>query len=648
MYKNMRSSKLFEIKHESFTTLINPSFESIDNAEDMDAILARTHLIVITDSGVYWRVAGNHTSNVKFIEWPHGEPKDLLAPSQQAIFQAYRRDPHNHKLPESFHADMVWSQEVLSRLFRGETLPRTITMTGRSLFGGDPMPPTQIPPRIMDDAQAKARIKKEKVAAVFRGLKRTGPLQIELDSPSPEQKRHRDQTVAAEASTASSTARASTDAAPKKSDVPNPEFPGLDLSQESGHANGFPAVGEEEDVFREKDIQEDDLEKELERLMDETVNSQNTDAHDLSGGTQQEGIFRNVCGVKVLQWFGLPVTLHYHGPHRVSELNSMIENFHVQFTPVSPKYVGVDGMYLCHRDDHFTGIWCREGFVRCYDNGDERVMSMGELNSLAEAPRVTIFRLLQRQNVKLNAATDVVGGSGGVCKRPAACDPVPVLTCPLTHCVVPGCTGTLMDKHDIEAICYDMPGPRKVVCKSKECTSRNCRANYSYNFRWSKGKKINVLRSNDLADGVLFVNSKKCFSLTFLKYHEELLFRGQVSSRAIEHAYKSIHADNADEVEVIVDFRKCYQSALFYFIALREFEGLGSHMSLVIDDEINTSNLEMYQAFCHSSVFPPSKRANVKFLVGDGHLSLKPRCADGPVKRAGRPRSKSKASSSNI
>ena len=98
----MKSSKIFEINHESFIKLIKPSFEGIDDKEDMDAIIARTHLIVITSSGVYWRVAGNHKSNVKFVEWSDGEAMDILAPSQKPIFQAYKRDLHNHKLPAPF------------------------------------------------------------------------------------------------------------------------------------------------------------------------------------------------------------------------------------------------------------------------------------------------------------------------------------------------------------------------------------------------------------------------------------------------------------------------------------------------------------------------------------------------------------------
>ena len=46
------------------------------------------------------------------------------------------------------------------------------------------------------------------------------------------------------------------------------------------------------------------------------------------------------------------------------------------------------------------------------------------------------------------------------------------------------------------------------------------------------GKKINVLCVDDLKDNVLFVNAKKGFTLPYLHYHLELLFRGHLSSHA--------------------------------------------------------------------------------------------------------------------
>ncbi|CAE7633244.1 unnamed protein product, partial [Symbiodinium microadriaticum] len=354
--KGMRASNIWEIKHKDFMKLIQPSFACIDEAEDMDAIIARTHIIFITDHGIYWRLAHPQHRTVPFVQWPENEPHDLLIPSQKDIFRSYKKDPFKHTPPPSFHADMVWSQEVLQRLFRGESIRRTITIR--------------------------------------------------------------------------------------------------------------PGAGDDMDIAEESDVH----------------------------------------------------------------------------------------------------------------------------------------------------------------------------SCPCQTRVIPGCNGSLIEKTDkqLEAICYTLSGPVEVIHQSKQCTARNCRATYGYNFRWVEGKKVNVHSIKDFADGMLFVNAKKGFSLQYLQYHEELVCRGHLSTRAIEHAYNEVFGDEDDQV--VTDFRKLHQTAMFYHLALQEFEVLGLHMTLVHDDEVTDKALDIYSAYCHATLFPPSSRSKVNCLVGDGHLALGARCEDGPCKRARRPR----------
>ena len=76
------------------------------------------------------------------------------------------------------------------------------------------------------------------------------------------------------------------------------------------------------------------------------------------------------------------------------------------------------------------------------------------------------------------------------------------------------------------------------------------------------------------ADGVIFVNAKKAFSIKYLQYHEELLCRGHLSSTAISHAYHTVHSDSG--LHIVADFKKLHASALFYFMAVREFGTAGS------------------------------------------------------------------------
>lgn len=109
----MKASNIWEVPHKQFLELIQPSFSSIDEVEDMDAILARTHVIVITDHGLYWRLAKVEKTNIRFVQWPSDEPRDLLVQSQKELFMNYKKNPSKHQLPPNFHEDMVWSQEVL-------------------------------------------------------------------------------------------------------------------------------------------------------------------------------------------------------------------------------------------------------------------------------------------------------------------------------------------------------------------------------------------------------------------------------------------------------------------------------------------------------------------------------------------------------
>ena len=136
MFKSMSAINNWQIPYEKFLNLISPSFTAIDEAEDMSAILARTHIILLTDNGIYFRVASTSKEPVEFIPWDENSPKDLLTPSQFPIFKAYKLNPDHHQLPESYHEDCAWSQEILRRLLHGERVPSSHTiLQPRNLFG---------------------------------------------------------------------------------------------------------------------------------------------------------------------------------------------------------------------------------------------------------------------------------------------------------------------------------------------------------------------------------------------------------------------------------------------------------------------------------------------------------------------------------
>lgn len=75
------------VSRKNFLDLISPSFAGVEGPEDMSAILARTHLIVLADPPVYFRLASADKGDVDFITWPSNEPRDLLTPEQKLVFQ---------------------------------------------------------------------------------------------------------------------------------------------------------------------------------------------------------------------------------------------------------------------------------------------------------------------------------------------------------------------------------------------------------------------------------------------------------------------------------------------------------------------------------------------------------------------------------
>ena len=101
-------------------------------------------------------------------------------------------------------------------------------------------------------------------------------------------------------------------------------------------------------------------------------------------------------------------------------------------------------------------------------------------------------------------------------------------------------------------------------------------------------------------------------------------------------AYHVVHGDSQESI--LQNFDKLHASALFYYMAVREFELLCLRQEIMIEQEIQDTHLDLYDSFCHSSTFPPHKRQQVKTLVLDGNQKLKMQCDMAPMKRAGRPR----------
>ena len=576
------------ISYKDFIDIINPSFAAVDSLEDMDAIMTRTHLILITNNGIYWRVASTQKKEASFIAWPHRETQDILVPEQVPIFQEYKANPGNHQLPPNFHEDSVWSQEVLRRLIRGEQVPKIMTIQRHQGLFGQEVPPRHVPPQVLPPAVSQVRVKVEKAEQVWKNLKKQGKVQIDLDSTPSPAKRQR-----------------ASDQAMSSNPPENPDLPRLNVGALSDD-DFMPAVGEcpDEDIFAE-------LEEELGK----------------TGGHCETSAYKDVCGVLVLQWFGLPLPCTCDGPFSVSELNEMIRPFNIQLEICQTKAPGKDGKYLCHQGRHFTGLKSSEGFFQHYDNGAISTWNMGRVADFIEQSDVTLFSLRKVSDTSMQSLSTYVGGA-------SADDST--LSCPLDTCVCDGCSGTLMNKDRVECVIYGLAGPKDCILVTKQCSARACRTVYGHNYMWNNSAKVNCVRMEDLTDGVLCISSKVGFTKDYLKYHEELLFRGQVATRATAHAYNGVFSDSMGHAEEW--FRRCHETALFYYMSMHELQRIGLHHTIEIDKEVSDHALDVYHSYCHSSLFPPKKRNSVQALVGDGHGQIKVKCQVGPLKRVGRPR----------
>ena len=215
---------------------------------------------------------------------------------------------------------------------------------------------------------------------------------------------------------------------------------------------------------------------------------------------------------------------------------------------------------------HFFALQVREGCFIKIDGDVRSFLSSACVVDYLEDRNFTFYQFRAAHGPSL-LTTDSSGGTGQVHKKPASASAEeikPVYTCPLTSCLCDGCSGALTNPLDVDAVLYTFEGPVPIIHRQKQCASRACRACYAYNYRWDESKKVNVTVVNfsDLQEDILFINSKKAFSLKYLQCHEELRYRGHLSSRAISDAYHTVHSDR--DAHILQAFHKLHLNGIFY------------------------------------------------------------------------------------
>lgn len=610
------------ITHSAFMKLVRPALGYISGA-DSRAILKRAAFMVFSKNWVYYRPPTEKEVEVLRLKWPRG---DLLQDSCKHIIANFKA---GGPAPEDYEEKVAWEMEWLEESCRKHDHPDRLVQPAQSatpmldaLMSADAHPPAapvrlassdglrppsaaplallpgipKLEPQEHKDGHAWLATEtahdpvnvdtdrasdgwsgfapvKQEPAVSFKSLAVKRAGVIELDTPSPRPRK----AICLEG-------------------PPNPDnLPGLQLESDD---DALPAIGE---------------------LPDD-------DGDDVIGGAGSQHAFKDVCLVLALQSLGLPVSCDTDGPFPISYGNTLLLPFGLQLCQKLCRKSLPDGGYIVFDKaaGHFFALQTREGFTVKKDEGKMFILSAGAVVHMLQSDNYILY-FIQKQSYAGKLCFDALGGSSPE-----------TYTCPLDKCVCEGCSGSLIHHLYVEAVLYDLNGPIPIVHEQKNCTSRSCRASYGYNYRWEEGQKVNVLGMSDFQDNILFVNSKKAFTLKYLQYHEELLFRGHLSSMAVSCAYHAVHGDSSEAI--LYNFHKLHASALFYYMAVREFEVLGLHKDIVIDQELKDEHLDLYDAFCHSDLFPPTNRKQMKTLVLDGNQKLKMHCEVAPMKRAGRPR----------
>lgn len=118
------------IYHAEFLLVIEPSFTSINDEEDMLAVVARTHIVVCSEEVVLWRTAREEAKPAFFQVLAKGREAGSVQHGMQTSIKAYRDNPNARVFSEDFQWKRVWSQVFLRKSIYGEPLPPILTISG--------------------------------------------------------------------------------------------------------------------------------------------------------------------------------------------------------------------------------------------------------------------------------------------------------------------------------------------------------------------------------------------------------------------------------------------------------------------------------------------------------------------------------------
>ncbi|CAK0887243.1 unnamed protein product [Prorocentrum cordatum] len=114
--------------------IIAPSLGDARTEEDFNAILARAHVIVVTDLGVHWRVASaNLQDGAELMPWPNPRSPDLFVSEVRDT-----TSPAIRPLPSDYAEKMACSIGYMSNVVAGLDVPTIATVRVAPIFGDGP------------------------------------------------------------------------------------------------------------------------------------------------------------------------------------------------------------------------------------------------------------------------------------------------------------------------------------------------------------------------------------------------------------------------------------------------------------------------------------------------------------------------------
>ena len=181
--KGVKINPGLPLSHALFLQLIEPSVPKEADAEDVEAVLRRANIIVITPVAVVYRVATREEVDVPTIGWSAHEDVDILTPQAKDLLIKYKNGSRD--LRQSFEADMQWSLDYIRRCVDGLPIPRSATLLSRDSTGAASS--SSVHPELVAPGALEMKVKKEKVASIFRKLKESAVAPIELSDSEPSQ-----------------------------------------------------------------------------------------------------------------------------------------------------------------------------------------------------------------------------------------------------------------------------------------------------------------------------------------------------------------------------------------------------------------------------------------------------------------------------